>query len=104
MFGGCILTKDFSFLRGAMVVCAVLCILISASGQTMKPPLVRIAELEIDPAQLTAYRDALKEEIAAFLDDPGRTCTSKRTPAVCSFVERPFSSSRIVPTPHRRRS
>jgi quinol monooxygenase YgiN len=31
----------------------------------MKPPLVRIAELEIDPAHLEAYRAALKEEIAA---------------------------------------
>ena len=72
MFGGCILTKDFSFLRGAIVVCAVLCILISASGQTMKPPLVRIAELEVDPAQLTAYRDALKEEIATSIRvEPG---------------------------------
>src|ERR1700729_2919863 len=72
MFGGCILTKDFSFLRGAMVVCAVLCILISASGQTMKPPLVRIAELEVDPAQLTAYRTALQEEIATSIRvEPG---------------------------------
>lgn len=38
----------------------------------MKQPLVRIAELEIDPAQLPAYRDALKEEIAtAIRVEPG---------------------------------
>jgi len=38
----------------------------------MKPPLVRIAELEIDPAQLSAYREALKEEIATSIRvEPG---------------------------------
>ena len=37
-----------------------------------KPPLVRIAELEIDPAQLEIYKDALKEEIAASIRvEPG---------------------------------
>lgn len=35
-------------------------------------PLVRIAELEIDPSQLTAYRNALKEEIATSIRvEPG---------------------------------
>lgn len=34
----------------------------SASAQASKP-LVRLAELEIDPAQLEAYKAALKEEI-----------------------------------------
>lgn len=68
----CVLTKGFSFLRGAIVVCAVFCVLMSANSQTMKPPLVRIAELEIDPDQITAYRDALKEEIATSIRvEPG---------------------------------
>jgi quinol monooxygenase YgiN len=35
-----------------------------AASENMSQPLVRIAELEIDPAQLDAYRSALKEEIA----------------------------------------
>jgi hypothetical protein len=34
--------------------------------KAMKPPLVLIAELEIDPAQVEAYKTALKEEIAAY--------------------------------------
>jgi quinol monooxygenase YgiN len=41
---------------------------------TMPPqePLVRLAELEIDPAQLSAYEAALKEEIAASIRlEPG---------------------------------
>jgi quinol monooxygenase YgiN len=38
----------------------------------MKPPLVRIAELEIDPVHLEAYRAALKEEVAASIRvEPG---------------------------------
>ena len=38
----------------------------------MKPPLVRIAELEIDPAHLEAYKAALKQEIAASMRvEPG---------------------------------
>jgi len=42
------------------------------NGDTVKQPLVRIAELEIDPAQLSAYRDALKEEITtAIRVEPG---------------------------------
>ena len=35
----------------------------SADAESSGAPLVRIAELEIDPAQLEAYRLALKEEI-----------------------------------------
>lgn len=35
-------------------------------------PLVRIAEIEIDPGQVPAYREALKEEIAASIRaEPG---------------------------------
>jgi quinol monooxygenase YgiN len=47
----------------------------SANGQTqmMKPPpLVRIAELEIDPDQLTAYKHALSDEITTSVrEEPG---------------------------------
>jgi len=40
--------------------------------KTMNEPLVRIAELEIDPAQLDAYRTALKEEISTSIRvEPG---------------------------------
>lgn len=35
----------------------------SANAESVGSPLVRIAELEIDPAQLDAYKLALKEEI-----------------------------------------
>ena len=35
----------------------------SANAESVAAPLVRIAELEIDPAQLDAYKLALKEEI-----------------------------------------
>ena len=47
----------------------------ATSGQTQKmnpPPLVRIAELEIDPAQLVEYRRALSDEIATSVrEEPG---------------------------------
>lgn len=66
------MTRGFVVLYGAIVVAAVLGTLIAADGKTMKQPLVRIAELEIDPAQLAAYRDALKEEITtAIRVEPG---------------------------------
>jgi quinol monooxygenase YgiN len=43
-----------------------------AKAQTMNLPLVRIAELEIDPAQLDAYKALLKEEIEASIRlEPG---------------------------------
>jgi len=44
----------------------------AVTGKTTEQPLVRIAELEIDPAQLEAYRTALKEEISASIRaEPG---------------------------------
>jgi quinol monooxygenase YgiN len=56
----------------AAVVVVVLGTMIAVGGQTMKQPLVRIAELEIDAGQLQAYRDALKEEIATSIRvEPG---------------------------------
>jgi quinol monooxygenase YgiN len=56
------MTKRLSVLYGAIVVAAVLGTLTGAAT-TMQQPLVRIAELEIDASQLSAYREALKEEI-----------------------------------------
>ena len=47
---------------------------ISRSAMALPPqePLVRLAELEIDPAQLEDYKAALKEEIAASIRiEPG---------------------------------
>jgi quinol monooxygenase YgiN len=62
----------FSILSAATVAVGVVGIFVAAHGETMTQPLVRIAELEIDAGQLTAYRDALKEEIAAAIRlEPG---------------------------------
>jgi quinol monooxygenase YgiN len=52
-------------IRYIVAVVVVLGTLAAVGDKTMKQPLVRIAELEIDPGQLPAYRHALKEEIAA---------------------------------------
>ena len=49
-------------------------LLVSRSGGALPPQqlLVRLAELEIDPAQLDNYKAALKEEIAASIQrEPG---------------------------------
>jgi quinol monooxygenase YgiN len=44
----------------------------AAVSETMAEPLVRIAEIEIDPAQLDAYTTALKEEISTSIRlEPG---------------------------------
>jgi quinol monooxygenase YgiN len=68
-------TKAFVILRSLIVLSAVYCTLMPVNAQTqMKnpPPLVRIAELEIDPDQLTAYKNALSDEIATSVhDEPG---------------------------------
>jgi hypothetical protein len=58
--------RGFSVSCGVLVG-AVLCMLIPVSGQTQKmklPPVVRIAELEIDADQILAYKHALSDEIA----------------------------------------
>jgi quinol monooxygenase YgiN len=66
------MTRFFSVLYGAIVAAAVLGILVTAVAKPMEQPLVRIAELEIDPVQVPAYRDALKEEIATSIRvEPG---------------------------------
>ena len=54
------------------MVAAVFGTLVMAVAKTMEQPLVHIAELEIDPGQVPAYRDALKEEIATSIRvEPG---------------------------------
>jgi quinol monooxygenase YgiN len=64
--------RGFAVLYIATAFVAIVGTLIVADGKTMKQPLVRIAELEIDPAQLPAYRDALTQEIAtAIRVEPG---------------------------------
>jgi quinol monooxygenase YgiN len=72
------LTRGFLVLCGAIFVGIVVCSVISptsaisAKGQTMKPPLVRIAEIEIDPGQLIEYRNSLSAEIATSIrEEPG---------------------------------
>jgi len=66
------MTRGFSVLYGAIVVAAVFGILVMAVAKTMEQPLVHIAELEIDPGQVPAYRDALKEKIATSIRvEPG---------------------------------
>jgi quinol monooxygenase YgiN len=66
------MTRSVVVLLKAVVVGAVVGALGAAGSQIMKPPLVRIAELEIDPVQLSAYKDALKEEVATSIRmEPG---------------------------------
>jgi len=57
------MTRDFLIRYKAVVVAAVLGSIIAVGAETMKQPLVRIAELEIDFGQLPTYREALKEEV-----------------------------------------
>jgi len=66
------MTRGFSVLYGAILVAAVFGTLVMAVAKTMEQPLVRIAELEVDPGQLPAYRDALKEGVATSIRvEPG---------------------------------
>jgi quinol monooxygenase YgiN len=59
-------------LYGAIVFAALLGTLRIAAGETKESPLVRIAELEIDPGQLVGYRNALSDEIATSIRvEPG---------------------------------
>ena len=71
-FGRYILARRLLVLCAALAIGFAVCKVSLTSGQTMKPPLVRIAELEIDPAQLSAYGEALKAEIATSIRvEPG---------------------------------
>jgi quinol monooxygenase YgiN len=55
--------RGFAILLSAVIVIAVLGKVMAAGAKPMEQALVRIAELEIDAAQIDAYRIALKEEI-----------------------------------------
>ena len=66
------MARGFLIWYKAVVVVFVLGSIIAIGAETMKQPLVRIAELEIDPGQLPVYKDALKEEITASMRvEPG---------------------------------
>ena len=66
------MARGFLIWYKAVVVVLVLGSIMAVGAKTMKQPLVRIAELEIDPGQLPAYRDALKEEITTSIRlEPG---------------------------------
>lgn len=59
-------------LVGSSVLLCVLAAEMRASAERAEGRLIRIAELEIDPAQLNAYKAALREEIAASIRvEPG---------------------------------
>jgi len=61
-----------AFVCGVMIVAAVLGTSTELAANTMEQPLVRIAELDIDPSQVSAYKAALKEEIATSIRlEPG---------------------------------
>jgi quinol monooxygenase YgiN len=66
---------SFAFIAsiyGVMIVAAVLGGSTELTANTAQQPLVRIAELDIDPNQVSAYRAALKEEIATSIRlEPG---------------------------------
>ena len=66
---------SFAFIAsiyGVMIVAAVLGGPTELTANTVEQPLVRIAELDIDPNQASAYRAALKEEIATSIRlEPG---------------------------------
>ena len=57
------MTRTQALLLGTSLVTALLFWQRGAAAVVVASPIVRIAELEIDPAQLDAYKLALKEEI-----------------------------------------
>jgi quinol monooxygenase YgiN len=66
------LDRRFLLSGGAVTALFAAAPIKAASQKMTSHPVVRIAELKIDPAQLDAYRAALKEEIAASISvEPG---------------------------------
>ena len=60
------------FCYKAVIAVVLLGAIMTSHAKTADQPLIRIAELEIDPGHLPAYTDALKEEIATSLRvEPG---------------------------------
>ena len=71
----------------------------SAIGKDSKEPYVRVAEIEIDPAQLEPYKAAVKEQIeAAVRLEPGvlalYSVTDKENPAHIFVFESMRTSTR----------
>jgi quinol monooxygenase YgiN len=56
-------TKQLLILGASVLTLCLACVYGSGLTMQKQDPLVRIAELEIDPAQLERYKAALKEEI-----------------------------------------
>ncbi len=56
-------TKPFFILGVSVLSVCLLCVYGRPFAKQKQDPLVRLAELEIDPAQLESYKGALKEEI-----------------------------------------
>jgi quinol monooxygenase YgiN len=64
--------SSLQFLCGVTILAGMIGASLMTAAKTAEQPLVRIAELEIDPGQVQAYRDALKEEIATSIRvEPG---------------------------------
>jgi quinol monooxygenase YgiN len=64
--------KTFAIVSTALLVGALLVKCPSLSAETDLSRIVRLAELEIDPAQLESYKAALREEIATSIRvEPG---------------------------------
>src|SRR6476619_5587562 len=84
--------KELVLFAAPVLVCCLFGAAEHASAEP-QPPIVRIAELEIDPAQLDRYRAALKEEIETSIRvEPGVL-----TLYAVSIKERP-ASIRILET------
>ena len=66
------MARQFLPLHWVLVGVCILSTCKAATSNSKPLPLVRIAELEIDPAQVEAYTSALKEEIATSIRvEPG---------------------------------
>ena len=64
--------RGFLVSSAVLVFAFVLAKSIVGASKEMTQPLVRIAELEIEPMQIQAYKDALKVEIATSIrNEPG---------------------------------
>lgn len=64
--------KQFLFLGASVLTLGLLCTCGRAITEKTQGRLVRISELEIDPAQLEGYKAELREEIAASIRlEPG---------------------------------
>src|SRR3954452_10843747 len=78
--------------RAVLVAACSLCVVTRGVADEMKAQVVQIAKLEIDPAQLEAYKAALKEEIETALSvEPGvltlHAMAEKKNPAHVTLLE-----------------